>query len=213
MSEEMPGNTMELLATAQGTVLDLGPGNGALLSRFEPGLITQAYGPEPAVDMHPELQRNIDKAGLHGKYTILNCGAEPDSLIPALAKANVINTNGLPSEGIFDTIMCTRVLCGVPHTDETIKTLYKLLKSGGRMVVCEHVTSPYPAKGSLLGWIVQKALMVLGWKFWMAGCTINKDILGMLKKAGGKEEWKKVDLRYAAPWHPLPFIVGTLTKE
>jgi SAM-dependent methyltransferase len=210
----MPGNTMALLATARGKILDLGPGTGVLLSRFKPELITEGYGPEPAVDMHPKLKENIAKAGLHGKYHVLECGAEPDSLIPALAKAGVLGRDGWGGEGVFDTVLCTRVLCGVPQPEETIKLLYRLLKPGGRMLVCEHVTSPWPVKGSILGWGVQKVLAAVGWKFWMAGGPITRDTLAMLHAAPGKgEEWGEVDIAYAGSWHPLPFIVGTFTKE
>jgi SAM-dependent methyltransferase len=212
MSEEMPGNTMELLATASGVVLDLGPGTGELLNRFSAELITKAYGPEPAVDMHPALQANIDKAGLHGKYKILTAGAEPNSLIPALAKVGLIKPEGLSSQGIFDTICATRVLCGIPDTEETVKELYRLLKPGGRIIVAEHVKSPWPRYGSILGFVWQKVLILMGWKLWMSGCTLNKNTLAMFKEAGGVEGWKDFDIRYTGAWHPLPFIVGTLTK-
>lgn len=208
----MPGDSMDLLAAASGVVLDLGPGTGELLYRFNPELIVKAYGPEPAIDMHPALQKNIDKAGLTGKYEILTSGAEPDSLIPALAKKGVIKAEGLSTDGIFDTICCIRVLCGIPHTEETIKELYRLLKPGGKMIVAEHVVSPWPRKGSVLGFIMQKVLLLFGWNLWMGGCNVNKDTLSMLEKAGGKNGWKEFNLRYVASWSAIPFIVGKLIK-
>jgi SAM-dependent methyltransferase len=211
MSEDMPGNTMDLLATASGVVLDLGPGTGDLIRRFNPDLIVKAYGPEPAVDMHSALQKNIDKAGLTGKYEILAAGAEPESLVPALAKKGVIKADGLSSEGIFDTICCTRVLCAVPQTEETIMELYRLLKPGGKIIVAEHVVSPWPRRGSIFGFLMQKVLLLMGWNLWMC-CTLNNDTLSMFQKAGGRYGWKQFDLRYASSWHPVPFIVGTLVK-
>lgn len=213
MSEVFVGQ--ELLSTAKGVVLDLGPGTGECLRLFTPDLITKAYGPEPAVDMHPALQKNINKAGLNGKYEILAAGAEPDSLIPALAKKGVFAVSGISSEGVFDTILCTRVLCGVPHTEETIQQLFRLLKPGGKMIVSEHVKSPWPRKGSFLGvfgFIMQKFLLLVGWNFWMGGCALNKKTFNMLIDAGGQGGWKDVDLRFARSWHPIPFVVGTLTK-
>jgi SAM-dependent methyltransferase len=212
MSEQMPGNSMELLRTASGVVLDLGPGTGELLHVFNPDLITKVYGPEPALDMHPALQANINKAGLNGKYEILPAGAEPDSLIPALAKAGAIKPNGLSSQGLFDTICCTRVLCGVPDTQNTVTELYKLLKPGGRVILAEHVVSPWPRIGSILGYLMQKVLILQGWHLWMGGCTLNKDTLSMLKKAGGEKGWKEFDIRCAGAWSPVPFIYGTLVK-
>jgi SAM-dependent methyltransferase len=212
MSEQMPGNSMELLSTSSGVVLDLGPGTGELLHVFKPNLITKVYGPEPAVDMHQALQANINKAGLNGKYEILNAGAEPDSLIPALAKAGAIKPEGLSSQGLFDTICCTRVLCGVPHTQDTIIELYRLLKPGGRIILAEHVVSPWPRKGSVFGYFMQKVLILMGWHVWMGGCTLTKDTLSMLKKAGGEKAWKEFDVRYINAWAPVPFVFGTLVK-
>jgi SAM-dependent methyltransferase len=211
MSDVVPG--MDNFRTTNGIVLDLGPGTGELLHLFNPDLIIKAYGPEPAVDMHPALEKNIEKAGLHGKYEILAAGAEPDVLIPALAKTGAIKLEGFSSQGIFDTICCMRVLCSVPHTEETIITLYKLLKPGGRIIISEHVVSPWPKRGSFLGFIWQKGLILVGWNFWMGGCTLNKDTLAMFEKAGGKDDWSNFDLNYVTAWHPIPFIVGTLTKS
>jgi hypothetical protein len=64
MSQSLEGNTFDLLKTASGTMLDLGPGTGTILYRFDPALVTKVYGAEPAVAMRPTLQKNIEKAGL-----------------------------------------------------------------------------------------------------------------------------------------------------
>src|ERR1700712_3851281 len=110
MSAEMPANTRALMSPASGVVLDIGPGTGELVHTFKPAQITKVYGPEPAVDMHPALLANIKKAGLEDKYVVLAAGAEPATLIPALAKSGLIKANGGGNEGLFDTIMCIRVL-------------------------------------------------------------------------------------------------------
>jgi SAM-dependent methyltransferase len=213
MSQGLAGNTFEMLATAKGTVLDLGPGTGCLVARFNPDLIDQAYGAEPAVDMHPELQRNIDAAGLTDKYKKLPCGAEPTSLIPCLAKEGLLGANGNASEGTFDTIVCTRVLCGVPNHQATIDTLYRLLKPGGRFIVCEHVTSPWPELGTLEGYLTQKFWAFFGWNLFMGGCKLDRDTVGAFKRAGGETGWQKFELAVYQPWHPIPFMVGELIKS
>jgi len=213
MSESLAGNTFELLATASGTVLDLGPGTGCLVAKFNPELIDQAYGAEPAVDMHPELQKNIDAAHLTEKYKALPCGAEPASLIPCLAKEGLFGTAGGASEGVFDTIVCTRVLCGVPDQQATIDTLYRLLKPGGRFIVCEHVTSPWPKLGTLDGYLAQKFWAFFGWNLLMGGCKLDRDTSGAFKRAGGENGWKRFELSWHQPWHPIPFIVGELVKS
>jgi SAM-dependent methyltransferase len=213
MSQGLSGNTFEMLATASGTLLDLGPGTGCLVARFNPDLIDRAYGAEPAVDMHPELQKNIDAAHLTEKYKKLACGAEPTSLIPSLAKEGLLGSNGNASEGIFDTIVCTRVLCGVPNQQDTIDTLYRLLKSGGRFIVCEHVTSPWPRFGTLEGYLVQKFWAFFGWNLLMGGCKLDKDTVGAFERAGGENGWKSFELTYYGSFHPIPFVVGELVKN
>lgn len=214
MSQQLEGNTFDLLKTASGVVLDVGPGTGEILCRLNPELISQAYGAEPAVDMHPALQKNIENNGLTGKYTILACGAEPASLIPALDSQALLKLDGRSSEGVFDTILCIRVLCSVPNQQETVNGLYGLLKPGGRLILCEHVASPWPSQGSLAAWILQKFWILAGWNFFMGGCKLNRDLVGALKaaSAGGQKGWKAFDIGYWEIWHPIPFIVGELVK-
>ncbi|KAH8664647.1 S-adenosyl-L-methionine-dependent methyltransferase [Xylariales sp. PMI_506] len=214
MSKDVHGDIEARLKSANGLVLDLGPGTGEMLSRMGTERITKIYGAEPAVDMHATLRANVAKiSGLDGKYEVLACGAEPESLVPALDKAGLISSSSA-SDGVFDTILCIRVLCGVPRQQETIEGLYRLLKPGGRMIIYEHVVSPWPAKGSsVLGYILQKVWYLAGWNLMMGGCEINRDTVSALTKAGAAQGgWKKVDLKYWDAWNAAPWIVGELVK-
>lgn len=212
MSAEMPGPTFELLSTCKGVILDIGPGSGEMLQRFNPELITNIYGPEPAKDLHPGLLRNAEKAGFGAKYHALLCGAEPESLIPALHKSGVINVSGkggLASEGIFDEICCIRVLCGVPHPEQTIKSLYGLLKPGGRMIISEHVVNPWRTEGRFAARFMQTVFSLLGHRFLM-GCDVNRHTPEFLRDAG---EWDKFELKYYGADDVIPFVVGELIKK
>ena len=126
MSDEMPPGTIELIETASGVVLDLGPGTGTQLHLYTPSKITKVYGAEPAVDMHAELKRSADRHQLREKYEILAAGAESSTLVPALAKKGILGKSGQAGEGIFDTIVSLRALCGVPDQEETAAGLYRL---------------------------------------------------------------------------------------
>jgi SAM-dependent methyltransferase len=177
MSAEMPGPTFELLSRCKGVVLDIGPGSGEMLSRFNPGLITALYGAEPATDLHPGLVKNAEKTGFKNNFHALLCGAEPESLIPALHKAGIVEVSGKggsAEDGVFDEICCTRVLCGVPHPQQTIKSLYSLLKPGGRMVICEHVVNPWRTEGTMMARLMQLVYTLLGWPFFMGGCELQR---------------------------------------
>ncbi|KAF2403581.1 S-adenosyl-L-methionine-dependent methyltransferase [Trichodelitschia bisporula] len=210
MSLDLPGPTVALLSTVSGTVLDLGPGSGALMHYFDASKVKSMYGAEPAVDMHPLLRSNATAAGFDGKYEVLNAGAEKETLIPALGMAGLLRRGG---GGVFDEIVCVRVLCGVPHLEDTVKGLHELLKPGGRLVVCEHVKNSWPRGGGFVGAMLQRLYTLLGWPVWMAGCSLNRDTEAVLRKVGGKDGWEKIDLQTVGAWKTVPFIVGTLVKK
>ncbi|KAF2639128.1 hypothetical protein P280DRAFT_519332 [Massarina eburnea CBS 473.64] len=213
MSLQMAGSCFEMMQKTSGIVLDIGPGSGELVGRFDSSKITAIYGAEPAVDLHPGLLEKAQKAGFGDKYHALLCGAEPESLIPALHKSGILTvsgTGGTAESGIFDEICCLRVLCGVPHPKETIKGLYALLKPGGRMLICEHVVNPWREEGSVKARIMQAVFTVLGWPFFMGGCSLQRHTLEFLREAG---EWEKFELEYAVEKDVVPFVVGELIKK
>lgn len=213
MSAEMPGRTFELLSQCSGVVLDIGPGSGEMLSRFDSSRIAAIYGPEPAADLHAGLMKNAQRAGFGNKYHALLCGAEPESLIPALYKSGILaqsGTGGTAEEGVFDEICCVRVLCGVPRPKETIRGLFALLKPGGRVVVCEHVVNPWRSEGSIMARFMQIVYTILGWPFFMGGCELQRHTETFLKDAG---EWEKFELEYVGPKDAIPFLVGELIKK
>lgn len=213
MSLEMPGNTFDLLAQCKGVVLDIGPGSGEVIQRFNAERITAIYGAEPAEDLHPGLRDRARAAGFESKYHPLLCGGEPESLIPALHKSGILDVSGkggLASDGVFDEICCVRVLCGVPHAEQTIKGLYNLLKPGGRMVISEHVANPWRTEGRFAARIMQVFFTFAGWPFFMGGCELQRHTVELLRDAG---EWDKFELKYYGSEDVIPFVVGELIKK
>ena len=118
-------------ALASGTVVEIGPGSGSQLSRYNKSQITKIYGIEPNVDLHPALRASIKETGLSDVYTIVPCGVED---FDKLREYGVL-------EGTVDTVMSVQVLCSVPRPEVMVKALYRLLKPGGQMIVYEHVRS------------------------------------------------------------------------
>jgi SAM-dependent methyltransferase len=212
MSSEMPPGTAELVASCKGVVLDVGPGSGTQLHLFDAIKITKIYGIEPAVDLHPELLKNAVKSGLKGKYEAIAAGAEPQSLIPALAKANILKTSTKNGAGVFDSIVCIRVLCGVPTPEETAEGLYRLLKPGGRLIVCEHVKQPYPNGGDLIASLMQKLYMLVGWSFWLGGCCLNRETDEILREVAGPGGWREAKVMRMQTYAAIPYIVGEYVK-
>lgn len=214
-AKEMPKPFDPILTTSRGVILDVGPGAGDQLFRFShPENITTIYGAEPGVEMHPALLDRAKKAGLGEKYKILSCSAEFESLIPVLAQQGLLGKEKTLGDGVFDEIVCIRVLCSVPKPTETVEGLYKCLKSGGRFVVCEHVVNDDDTGGSLVGRYLQHLYTALGWSFLLDGCNLRRDTTAMLMKAAEPDGgWAEVNLKKVDKWSVIPHISGYCVKK
>ena len=168
--------------------------------------ISDVYGAEPATGLHTPLKLRVNEAKLANKYHILSCTAERTELLAALAKEGVKPN----PKGIFDTIVCVRVLCSVPNLEETVREFHSLLRPGGELMVVEHIKNPWWKNGSLLGRLMQIVYHILGWKFFLAGCEMNRDTPAILRRAA---PWEAVDLKTHFEWTALPYVAGTLTKK
>ena len=120
-----------LVSEASGIVLELGPGIGSQLPRYDTSRITKIYGVEPNVGLHNSLRENIKTSGLVDVYEIVPCGIED---VVELKKHGIVL-------GSIDTILSVQVLCSVPDPDEMLRRLHALLKPGGQLIVYEHVKS------------------------------------------------------------------------
>lgn len=203
-----------------GKVLDIGPGSGFQLKRFrgafQAGRIEQIYGVEPGVDMHDQLRAHaigIFAGDAPRLYKILSCGAQPTELVPALA---VEGTLGRRTQGLFDTIICIRVLCGIPQPQETVDLFYRLLKPGGSIIFLEHVinSGDWNRNGSIIARLVQQAYQLAGWSFWAGGCELTRDTLSVLKQAAKSDSgWAQVQVMENKPQTAVPEIYGYMVKR
>ena len=112
-------------------MLEVGPGSGNQLPRYDASRIHRIYGVEPNADLHPALRGNAKKHGLGDVYTIVPCGLED---------AGTLGGYGV-QPGSVDTVTSVQVLCSVPAPAASAAELYRLLKPGGQMIVYEHVQS------------------------------------------------------------------------
>lgn len=154
---------VDLLSTARGLILELGPGSGEQVKLFtNKDDIKAIYGVEPCLDLHHILKTRAREAGFEGKYHLLGCGGEKVELYAHLAREGF----KLDEQGVFDTIVCSKVLCSVRDLEGTTQGLYGLLKPGGRLLVCEHVANPWrDKKGSAIARMFQGIFMWCGWTF------------------------------------------------
>jgi 2-polyprenyl-3-methyl-5-hydroxy-6-metoxy-1,4-benzoquinol methylase len=152
--------------------------------------------------------------GLGAKYVVLNTGVQEAGLLKELEKAGVVG-EGQGRREVFDTIVCSKVLCSVPDQEAAVKTLYSLLKPGGTLLACEHVSNRWrEPKGSLVARIQQVVFTYLGWTFFMGGCHLNRDTEAVLKKAAEADGgWKELDFERVTEWGSIPFVFGRFVKR
>ena len=183
--------------------------------------ITAIYGAEPTLGLHAELRASAQKAGLESKYHILPSSVVTSELLPALQKQGVISNNVNSIEqvraqgGIFDTIICVRVLCSVPDQEKTVRDLYAMLKPGGKVLVTEHVVNPWrTAKGSVVARTMQSIYHLFGWSFFLGDCSMLRDTGEALRRAADADGgWESVELEPSFGWAPLTYISGILVKK
>ncbi|KAI9929872.1 hypothetical protein ASPWEDRAFT_35088 [Aspergillus wentii DTO 134E9] len=201
-----------ILAKAFGIVLDVGPGTGTQMPLLLSPAIKAIYGAEPCVGLHKELRARAQAEGLSDKYHILPCSVVAADLVPELQKQDLMP---VASQGIFDTIVCVRVLCSVPDMEKTVGELYGLLRPGGQLLITEHVVNPWrTAKGSVGARVMQGLYEMLGWRFFMGDCCMDRDTEAVLRKVAEKDGgWESVELDRYFGRTCMPYIAGTLVKK
>lgn len=112
-------------------MLEIGPGSGNQVPRFDKSRVSKIYGVEPNIDLHEALRASVKKAKLDDIYEIVPHGAEDEESFRRYG----IAPNSL------DTIISIQVLCSVPDPIGTVRHLYQYLKPGGKMIVYEHIQS------------------------------------------------------------------------
>lgn len=213
----IPQNSTDLvppiLARANGVVLDIGPGTGSQMPLLRRSEISAIYGAEPCVGLHSDLRKRAEDEGLGGTYRILGCSVSAEELAPALRKEGLLRQE--EAGGVFDTILCVRVLCSIPEPEKTLRDLYALLKPGGQMLVIEHVVNPWrTAKGSFIARAMQGLYQMLGWSVFMGDCRLTRDTESALRGAADEDGgWERVELDSAFGRSPMAYISGVLVKR
>lgn len=118
----------ELVTAAHGIVLDLGPGSGNQIERFDASKIEHVYGVEPNTAFTDFFMQRLagTKVGMDGKYTLVHCGIED---------SDVLDKYGLV-EGSVDCVVSMQVMVSLD---------FRRLDTGRRLVIvltCTAVLSP-----------------------------------------------------------------------
>lgn len=184
---------------AKGKILELGAGTGLTLQYYDENKIEKLYLVEPFKGLHKELSNNIKKRG----QTFL----EKSIIVPyGVEKTNLLKSKFGFEVETFDTIVLVLVLCSIPHGKEHLIYLQSLLKSGGTLILFEHVASEDRLTNTL-----QKIYNPV-WTVLSAGCNVNRHSAHLVQNLGG---WKEVQLKVPEGQHAgnlYPTAVGRYVK-
>ncbi|KAL2275226.1 hypothetical protein FJTKL_02449 [Diaporthe vaccinii] len=184
-----------LLKAADGVVLELGPGPGNQLHRFDMSRVDKIYGVEPNSRYQDGINAKLQKNGLQDKYKLIVSGIED---------SDVLRKEGI-TEGSLDSVLSIQVLCAVRDPKAVMKEVWKLLKPGGKFIFWEHGWS----RSSLT--VAEQIILNPAWSTFV-GCSMTRNVLGDILNPG---EWENPqDIEEPEDLvSMLPRIQGVLIKK
>jgi ubiquinone/menaquinone biosynthesis C-methylase UbiE len=174
-----------LLAGAEGRVLEIGGGTGANLQHYR--------GPDSLVVTEPE------PAMLRRLRETARERAPQAEIVQAPAEE-------LPFEDAsFDTVVSTLVLCGADQ-ERSLGEVRRVLRPGGRLLFLEHVRSDDPALARFqdrINWLNR----------FLVGCDCNRQTLTAIEAAGFSVSRVEHTMTPEAPKFVRPLIVGAAVSD
>jgi ubiquinone/menaquinone biosynthesis C-methylase UbiE len=178
----------EIVAEAEGDVLEIGGGTGANLGFYGDGVRSLTVT-EPETPMAKRLERHIDERRPGTRF--LRAPAED-----------------LPFEDAsFDVAVSTLVLCTVDDQPRALRELRRVLRPGGRLLFMEHVRSDDP---KLARW--QDRFLPINTRIGH-GCHCNRPTLDGIRAAGFEVNRVENDSIPHAPPFIRPLIVGVAARD
>ncbi|KAI1113590.1 S-adenosyl-L-methionine-dependent methyltransferase [Nemania sp. NC0429] len=184
-----------LVKAASGVVLELGPGPGNQLHRFDTSCVSHIYGVEPNLHYKHDIDAKLAKYNLRDRYKLIVAGVED---------SDVLRREGI-TEGSVDSVLCIQVLCAVLDPETVMKEVWKLLKPGGKFIFWEH------------GWsqnhltMAEQALLNPAWSTFL-GCCMTRNVLADILNSGQWENPQDIEAP-EDPFSCLPRIQGVLVKK
>jgi ubiquinone/menaquinone biosynthesis C-methylase UbiE len=180
----------DLLASASGHVLELGPGTGANLPHY-PLSVRRVTLVEPDPFMRRRLEAAVARAPAPARFEV-----QPGDATRLT----------FPDE-TFDTVVVTLVLCSVGDLDAALREIARVLKPEGQLLYLEHVAAPI---GSPLSRWQRRIEPV--WKHLAGGCHLTRETLDAIERAGLVPMYPRTeDMRRAVPW-VRPTVRGRAIK-
>ena len=150
----------ELLAEAEGTVLEIGVGPGVNFAHYSSAKVRKLYALEPNPGMVRRAEQQRQRTTLDVEFLDL-----PGEGIP------------LPDASI-DTVVSTFTLCTIPGVMDALRGVLRVLRPDGRLIFYEISRSP---EDHVLRW--QRSWEPVH-RVMFAGLYLTRDIPSLLEQAG-----------------------------
>ncbi len=144
---------------ASGRILEVGFGTGLNMAYYDRARVEKIFALDPFMHLPGRTAERIARSGLD--VELVRAGAED---IPF-------------GDETFDTVLMTFTLCSLPDPRTALAEIHRVLKTGGRLIFCEHGLAPEPG---VRRW--QRALNP-GWQCISGGCHLDRDVPTLLKGA------------------------------
>jgi len=149
-----------VVPSAEGVVLEIGIGSGLNLRHYDKAKLDRVIGIDPDQKMLELARARADEFGVE-------------------ADLRQASAEELPLEAdSVDTALVTYALCSIPRAGTALGEVRRVLRSGGRLLFCEHGRSHRAATAK---W--QDRLTPV-WKRLSGGCHLNRDVAGIIEGAG-----------------------------
>jgi ubiquinone/menaquinone biosynthesis C-methylase UbiE len=171
------------LASAAGTVLEIGAGTGLNLPHYPPSveLLTLT---EPDRAMMRRLAPKLLDTSLRTSVAI-----SPAERLPC-------------PDASVDVVACTFVLCTTPSPGRALREIRRVLKPGGRLLFFEHVRADEPRQRRL------QDRLAPAWRRVSYGCHCNRPTLDTIQASGFEIAALQTGDLPKAPALWRPYVLG-----
>ena len=144
----------------EGKVLEIGIGSGLNLPFYDKSKIDELWGLDPSEELSDMAKKVADSENIEVNF--ISSGAEE---IP------------LPDK-YFDSVLITYTMCTIPEVARANREIKRVLKTGGKLIFCEHGEAP---DENIRKW--QKRINPF-WGKLAGGCNIDRKIPTLIQNSG-----------------------------
>ena len=150
----------KVVPLVEGKVLEVGVGSGLNLPFYDKSKIDELWGLDPSEELSDMARKLADRENIVVNF--ISSGAEE---IP------------LP-DSYFDSVLITYTMCTIPEVARANREMKRVLKTGGKLIFCEHGEAP---DENIRKW--QKRINPF-WGKLAGGCNIDRKIPTLIQNSG-----------------------------